>query len=695
MISNNTIIKTNRRIFTTSEIWITTACLFIILGGFFIRLEYLISIEFHPDEYISMLAARAVSEHGIPLMPSGLVYNPELVFSYFSGLMMKLMNANELSGRWVGMFFGVLLLPVAYVTVKRMFSSSYAGLAIVTLFAFAPDVVLWGARSRRYAMLQVFILLMLLLIWSGVIQKSYRKHRIFFFTTMLLAGLTGSLSLIIFPPLALTVVLLTWKEYAPKGIPRKGILIEIGIFIIILALLIWQAQHDFVAQTSAYARIAQPVEDQTVSFVERIVTSISPFLLFNINLPGEIKNVQDIINQESLYPVMILPAMLVLVISLVSKVNDAKKLRTAGLFMAGITLGVALEFLFFVSDDWKSSRYLLAPFWTPLAILASGMIGWLEWYIRRWDFIKTKALFNKWPVILFSFSLIVPLNLTLPGTLNYLTYHKQKDNIHYQAVQYVAHFWQPEDEIVTTITMPAMVYWYLGKTDYYARGKSPYIFKNSQKNIVDIWTGALWIYESEDLKQVFENRQTVWMILDEKRLYHQLPLGFKQQVFSRMDKVFQAGDIMVFRSKVTPDPIPFEPETCLESDLNGTVELKGFSLDDAMLFSGKPTQLTLFWKAHQPLFNGKVFVHLRNNDNQTVVQADHFPSEAIAPLLMNSWPVGETVPDVSYFTLPSDIPPGEYRLLVGIYNPQTLERLPVNNDTTGENAVVLKVFNIP
>lgn len=696
MIFSNDVTKTGRQTFAVHEIWTEWACLFIILGGFFIRLQYLIFVEFHPDEYISMLAARAVSEHGIPLMPSGLVYNSELVFSYFSGLMMRLMDTHELSGRWAGMFFGVLLLPVAYVTAKRMFSSSYAGLAAVTLFAFAPDVVLWGARSRRYAMLQVFILLMLLLIWSGVIQRNYRKHRIFFFITMLLAGLAGSLSLIIFPPLALTVVLLTWKRYAPKGIPHKDILIEIGTVAIIFTLLIWLAQHDFVAQTSAYERITQPIENRTMSFVEQIVTSISPFLFFKINLPEEIKNIKDIINQEPLYPVMMVPALLVLVISVVTKaVADAKKLRTAGFFLAGILFGVAFEFLFFLSDDWQSSRYLLAPFWPSLAILACGIIGWLECYIRRWDFIKTKTLFNKWPIILGSLSIIVPLTFTLPGTLNYLTHHKQKDDIYYQALQYVTRFWQPEDKIVTTITMPAMVYWYLGKTDYYARAKSPYIFQNSQGDIVDVWTGALWIYKSTDLKQVFENRQAVWMILDKKRLYQQLPAGFRQQVFSRMDKVFQAEDVMVFRSRVNPDPIPFEPETYLKANLNGMVELTGFSLNEMMLFSGKSTQLTLFWKADQPLFNGKIFVHLRNSSNQIVAQSDHFPSETIVPLLMNTWPVGEVVPDVSYLTLPADISPGEYRLLAGIYNSETLERLPVNNDTTGENAVVLKIFNIP
>jgi hypothetical protein len=40
--------------------------------------------------------------------------------------------------------------------------------------------------------------------------------------------------------------------------------------------------------------------------------------------------------------------------------------------------------------------------------------------------------------------------------------------------------------------------------------------------------------------------------------------------------------------------------------------------------------------------------------------------------------------------LPANLPAGTYRLLVGLYRWDTLERLPVLNDASGENAVELE-----
>jgi hypothetical protein len=133
----------------------------------------------------------------------------------------------------------------------------------------------------------------------------------------------------------------------------------------------------------------------------------------------------------------------------------------------------------------------------------------------------------------------------------------------------------------------------------------------------------------------------------------------------------------------------------VQAHLAGQVELTGFSLDQAALLRGAPAQLTLFWKLLQPMDDYKVFVHLRDHDGRTVAQADHIPSEALVALPTSTWREGETVPDVSYLQVPADTPPGEYQLLVGMYNPDTMERLAVEGDTSGENAVVVATLRRP
>jgi hypothetical protein len=39
------------------------------------------------------------------------------------------------------------------------------------------------------------------------------------------------------------------------------------------------------------------------------------------------------------------------------------------------------------------------------------------------------------------------------------------------------------------------------------------------------------------------------------------------------------------------------------------------------------------------------------------------------------WAAGETIPDPHPIALPSDLPVGQYRVLVGMYNLETMERL--------------------
>ena len=63
----------------------------------------------------------------------------------------------------------------------------------------------------------------------------------------------------------------------------------------------------------------------------------------------------------------------------------------------------------------------------------------------------------------------------------------------------------------------------------------------------------------------------------------------------------------------------------------------------------------------------KVFVHLIGE--QTTVQGDDFP--ACGTLQMPRWKVGQLIADRHLLHLPPDANSGDYRLEVGIYEPQT------------------------
>ena len=103
---------------------------------------------------------------------------------------------------------------------------------------------------------------------------------------------------------------------------------------------------------------------------------------------------------------------------------------------------------------------------------------------------------------------------------------------------------------------------------------------------------------------------------------------------------------------------------------------------------GQPVRLTLYWQALTSIpCDYTVFVHLRQPGGGNVAQADHRPLGSLYPTSL--WPVGETIREASDLFLPDDLSPGTYELWIGLYRLETGERLPVQNDASGENAVKL------
>lgn len=85
----------------------------------------------------------------------------------------------------------------------------------------------------------------------------------------------------------------------------------------------------------------------------------------------------------------------------------------------------------------------------------------------------------------------------------------------------------------------------------------------------------------------------------------------------------------------------------------------------------------LYWQALQPLEkNYTVFVQLLGPDG-VLAQYDAEPQGGEYPT--SFWDPQEIVPDHFSLSLPSQMPPGRYPLIVGLYEPATMQRLPVGN----------------
>jgi hypothetical protein len=83
---------------------------------------------------------------------------------------------------------------------------------------------------------------------------------------------------------------------------------------------------------------------------------------------------------------------------------------------------------------------------------------------------------------------------------------------------------------------------------------------------------------------------------------------------------------------------------------------------------------------------------LRNHEGVTIAQQDGLSLDGAYPT--SRWQPEEMMTDPFILTLPANLPAGRYTLWAGLYDLDTLERLPVANDTSGENAVLLGEINI-
>ncbi|MCS6847201.1 MAG: hypothetical protein RMN52_05735 [Anaerolineae bacterium] len=100
----------------------------------------------------------------------------------------------------------------------------------------------------------------------------------------------------------------------------------------------------------------------------------------------------------------------------------------------------------------------------------------------------------------------------------------------------------------------------------------------------------------------------------------------------------------------------------------------------------------LEWQARQPMRTDyKVFVHVVGEDGRPVFQSDRLPLNTLLP--MTRWRPGEAMRDAHAMVAPASLPPGVYRVVAGVYDPTTGQRLPAyhGNRALGDTALLGEV----
>ncbi len=171
---------------------------------------------------------------------------------------------------------------------------------------------------------------------------------------------------------------------------------------------------------------------------------------------------------------------------------------------------------------------------------------------------------------------------------------------------------------------------------------------------------------------------TSWQPGQVRRAVYHLPTSPRFAGDSLEVRVAAAGqpDISVGQVRLQTRPHVFEPPA-IASPLNVAfgdpplITLLGF---DANAIDNTQHALILYWQANSDFDTSyTVFVQLLNPAGQVVAQQDSQPLGGAAPT--TTWLPGEILSDPYTLNLPPELPPGDYRLIAGLYDPVTGQRL--------------------
>lgn len=122
------------------------------------------------------------------------------------------------------------------------------------------------------------------------------------------------------------------------------------------------------------------------------------------------------------------------------------------------------------------------------------------------------------------------------------------------------------------------------------------------------------------------------------------------------------------------------------------IQLIAGNIEDSAVSSGDILPLELQWSADDRiLVNWQQILHFQHINTSELFVFDRPPFDGQLP--PSSWNNGFIANDNFTIIIPDDMPSGTYRILTGLYNPETIERLVINGDYQ-DNIIIIGTINI-
>lgn len=176
---------------------------------------------------------------------------------------------------------------------------------------------------------------------------------------------------------------------------------------------------------------------------------------------------------------------------------------------------------------------------------------------------------------------------------------------------------------------------------------------------------------------------------------HRFEGNWLEQILGARDRtlfVDQYGDsrVRLFVSSQATSQASFRPRQTLGGEI---ALLAGQIQRTDSLGSGTEVRITLSWgDLVRPRGNYTVFVHLLGPDGKIVAQHDSPPVKGSFPT--GGWTPGERLVDRYSLVLPAGAPAGRYRVEVGMYRPESGQRLSVGPVPAKDNRIIIGELSV-
>ncbi len=638
--------------------------------GLYLRCTYARSSSPYIDEYTTVWVAQRTLQHGYPVFPTGALYAQGLLFTYLDAAFFYLFGLSEWIARMPSLVLSAVYIPLSYWIGKRIFSER-EGLLTCGLVALDPQSIGWGGRARSYTMLVVLICLVVYFLYLGVVRQDGAKHRRLALLLFLGAVFTHNEAILMYP--AMLAVALLWRGW--RWFLRWDVLVENLVAIGGMGLSFYLYR---LMQPTGWSEVGEGRGEVGLSLdIFRAWDRLKPFFLGPDQLP--------FVGLLTVLLVIGFAYLLVLCWRRGPRQLLDPTQRDVGLsFLYILFLVVVLEMFLFVSEARLGARYLFMLGAVFFLIASALLVRFLDSFGNLLRRHSPFVLPGHHPLLVrYALTAVAVMAITICSLPASIAAADRRELQYDVAFQYVREHMREGDKLMTFATSPCVLY--LGRCDYIAVQKEFHAYATQQgDHWVEAWAGAPILFTDEALEQAIQKADRMWFVIDQMRFRTRYSTRFIQYVWDHMELASREDGVFVFLAENAP-PAPAIPQQAVYFKLGSEVALRGYGLTGDLFEPGEQIRLLLRWEGLTHILQDySVFVHLVDASNFMWAQNDGAALGGLYPT--SYWVAGEVISDLREIALPVDIPPGRYRLEVGMYEPDSLERLSVIDEAGNYSA---------